>query len=91
MKIPSEKMIKAGRILRSMINARSPQMIADRKLGLRIYRCCMVGSDMVDWLMKNSTIVCSRMQAVCMWQVLLEEGVLMHGKFFYINLLLKTD
>ncbi len=40
----------------------------------------MVGSEMVDWLMQQSSIVHSRNQAVGMWQALLEEGVIVHGK-----------
>lgn len=78
-------MIKAGRIMRGAILSRSPQMIADRKHHLRVYRCCMVGCEMVDWLMKHSAVVHSRTQAVCMWQVLLEEGIIIHGRFLALS------
>ncbi|XP_016381020.1 rap guanine nucleotide exchange factor 4-like [Sinocyclocheilus rhinocerous] len=40
-------------------------------------QCCM-GMELVDWLMQHTSCVHSRVQAVGMWQVLLEEGVLNH-------------
>ncbi|RXM36186.1 Rap guanine nucleotide exchange factor 4 [Acipenser ruthenus] len=39
---------------------------------------CCVGTELVDWMMQQSPCVHSRTQAVGMWQVLLEEGVLNH-------------
>jgi len=54
-------------------------MIADRKLHLRLYRRCMVGTDMVDWLLQFPVIVGSRAQAIGVWQALVEEGVVVHG------------
>ena len=73
-------MLHAGRVLRTFMMMRTPQMIADRKLHLRVYRRCMVGADMVDWLLQFPVLVGSRTQAVGMWQALVEEGVLVHGK-----------
>ncbi|XP_058665885.1 rap guanine nucleotide exchange factor 4 isoform X3 [Ammospiza caudacuta] len=40
-------------------------------------KCC-VGTELVDWMMQQSPCVHLRTQAVGMWQVLLEEGVLNH-------------
>uniref|UniRef100_A0A3B4FI91 Rap guanine nucleotide exchange factor 4 n=1 Tax=Pundamilia nyererei TaxID=303518 RepID=A0A3B4FI91_9CICH len=42
-----------------------------------VLRCC-VGTELVDWQLQQSSCVHSRVQAVGMWQVLLEEGVLNH-------------
>ncbi|EMP35105.1 Rap guanine nucleotide exchange factor 4 [Chelonia mydas] len=53
-------------------------MIRDRKYHLKTYRQCCVGTELVDWMMQQSPCVHSRTQAVGMWQVLLEEGVLNH-------------
>ncbi|XP_038162566.1 rap guanine nucleotide exchange factor 4 isoform X3 [Cyprinodon tularosa] len=53
-------------------------MIRDRKYHLKTYRQCCVGTELVDWQMLQSSCVHSRLQAVGMWQVLLEEGVLNH-------------
>uniref|UniRef100_A0A8C7NW71 Rap guanine nucleotide exchange factor 4 n=1 Tax=Oncorhynchus mykiss TaxID=8022 RepID=A0A8C7NW71_ONCMY len=56
----------------------TPHMIRDRKYHLKTYRQCCVGTELVDWLVQQSTCVHTRSHAVGMWQVLLEEGVLNH-------------
>uniref|UniRef100_A0A3Q3JFR8 Rap guanine nucleotide exchange factor (GEF) 4 n=1 Tax=Monopterus albus TaxID=43700 RepID=A0A3Q3JFR8_MONAL len=76
--VPSEKVMHAGRILRNAILSQAPHMIRDRKYHLKIYRQCCVGTELVDWQMQQSSCIHSRIQAVGMWQVLLEEGVLNH-------------
>lgn len=43
-----------------------------------------MGTELVDWMMQQSSCVHLRTQAVGMWQVLLEEGVLNHGKIISI-------
>ncbi|XP_023280332.1 rap guanine nucleotide exchange factor 4 isoform X2 [Seriola lalandi dorsalis] len=77
-KVPSEKILRAGKILRNAILSRAPHMIRDRKYHLKTYRQCCVGTELVDWQMQQSSCVHTRIQAVGMWQVLLEEGVLNH-------------
>ncbi|KAK1903289.1 Rap guanine nucleotide exchange factor 4 [Dissostichus eleginoides] len=77
-KVPSEKILRAGKILRNAILSRAPHMIRDRKYHLKTYRQCCVGTELVDWQMQQSSCIHSRIQAVGMWQVLLEEGVLNH-------------
>uniref|UniRef100_A0A7N6BX30 Rap guanine nucleotide exchange factor 4 n=1 Tax=Anabas testudineus TaxID=64144 RepID=A0A7N6BX30_ANATE len=77
-KVPSERILRAGKILRNAILSRAPHMIRDRKYHLKTYRQCCVGTELVDWQMQQSSCVHSRIQAVGMWQVLLEEGVLNH-------------
>uniref|UniRef100_A0A8I3WKA6 Rap guanine nucleotide exchange factor 4 n=1 Tax=Callithrix jacchus TaxID=9483 RepID=A0A8I3WKA6_CALJA len=76
--VPSEKILKAGKILRNAILSRAPHMIRDRKYHLKTYRQCCVGTELVDWMMQQTPCVHSRTQAVGMWQVLLEDGVLNH-------------
>ena len=80
---PSEKLERAGHVLRTILLARSPHTIRDRKYHLRTYRRCLVGTEMVDWLVQQGAVVHSRNQAVGMWQALLEEGVIVHGKCKY--------
>ncbi|XP_070212398.1 rap guanine nucleotide exchange factor 4-like isoform X2 [Littorina saxatilis] len=75
---PSEKVARAGHVLRTVLMTNAPHMIRDRKFHLRTYRRCMVGSEMTDWLLSQNTLMQTRQQAVGMWQVLLEEGVLVH-------------
>ncbi|XP_019713207.1 rap guanine nucleotide exchange factor 4 [Hippocampus comes] len=77
-KVPSGKILRAGKVLRNAILSRAPHMIRDRKYHLKTYRQCCVGTEMVDWQMQHSSCVRSRLQAVAMWQVLMEEGVLCH-------------
>ncbi|XP_057279622.1 rap guanine nucleotide exchange factor 4 isoform X2 [Pezoporus wallicus] len=77
-KVPSEKILRAGKVLRNTILSRAPHMIRDRKYHLKTYRQCCVGTELVDWMMQQSPCVHLRTQAVGMWQVLLEEGVLNH-------------
>ncbi len=88
--MPSERLARAGFVLRTLLLTRSPQMIRDRKYHLRTYRRCMVGTEMVDWLVQQSAMVHSRTQAVGMWQSLLEESVIVHGKVFQF-ISLKTN
>ncbi|KAL0963843.1 hypothetical protein UPYG_G00314300 [Umbra pygmaea] len=76
--VPSEKILRAGKVLRDAILSRAPHMIRDRKYHLNTYRQCCVGAELVDWQLQQSSYVHSRIQAVGMWQVLLEEGVLNH-------------
>ncbi|XP_076472872.1 rap guanine nucleotide exchange factor 4-like isoform X2 [Babylonia areolata] len=75
---PSQKVARAGHVLRTVLMTSAPHMIRDRKFHLRTYRRCMVGSEMTDWLLTQNTLMHTRQQAVGMWQVLLEEGVLVH-------------
>ena len=47
----------------------------------KLIRKCAPGTELVDWLMNLSPIVHTRAQAAGMWQALLEEGVVTHGKW----------
>lgn len=47
-----------------------------------MHKSCLVGSEMVDWLIHLSPLVHSRSLAVGMWQALLEEGTIEHGISF---------
>lgn len=47
------------------------------------HRQCCSGKELVDWLMKQNECLQSRSQAVGMWQVLVDEGILVHGKDYY--------
>ncbi|XP_038645329.1 rap guanine nucleotide exchange factor 4 isoform X3 [Scyliorhinus canicula] len=78
-KVPSEKVPRAGKILRNAILSQAPHMIRDRKYHLKTYKQCCVGTELVDWMMQQTLCVHSRTQAVGMWQVLLEEGVMNHA------------
>ncbi|GCB70784.1 hypothetical protein scyTo_0010851 [Scyliorhinus torazame] len=76
--VPSEKVPRAGKVLRNAILSQAPHMIRDRKYHLKTYKQCCVGTELVDWMIQQTPCVHSRTQAVGMWQVLLEEGVMNH-------------
>ncbi|TNM86780.1 hypothetical protein fugu_007010 [Takifugu bimaculatus] len=59
---------------------KNPGLIRDRKYHLKTYRQCCSGKELVDWLMKQSDCLQSRSQVVGMWQVLVDEGILVHVK-----------
>ncbi|KAJ8025008.1 Rap guanine nucleotide exchange factor 4 [Holothuria leucospilota] len=79
-KMSIKKLHHAGFVLRTLILDRSPSLIRDHKVGSRTYRRCMVGSEMVDWILQQSppSIIKCRLHVVGMWQALLEENALSH-------------
>ncbi|RXN05364.1 rap guanine nucleotide exchange factor 3-like isoform X2 [Labeo rohita] len=76
----SERILKAARVVYSTLMERNPGLIRDRKHHLKTYRQCCSGKELVDWLMKLNDCFQSRSQAVGMWQVLVDEGILSHVK-----------
>ncbi|CAB1336576.1 unnamed protein product [Coregonus sp. 'balchen'] len=63
-----------------IIKQRNPGLIRDRKHHLKTFRQCCSGKELVDWLMKLNECFQSRSQAVGMWQVLVDEGIIVHVK-----------
>ncbi|KAK2851819.1 hypothetical protein Q5P01_008095 [Channa striata] len=76
----SDRVVKAARSVYSVMMERNPGLIRDRKHHLKTYRQCCSGKELVDWLMKQNECLQSRSQAVGMWQVLVDEGILVHVK-----------
>ncbi|KAI9515514.1 hypothetical protein NQZ68_025018 [Dissostichus eleginoides] len=76
----SDRVVKAARSVYSILMERNSNLIRDRKHHLKTYRQCCSGKELVDWLMKQNECLASRSQAVGMWQVLLDEGILVHVK-----------
>lgn len=76
----SDRVVKAARSLYSIMIERNPGLIRDRKHHLKTYKQCCSGKELVDWLMKQNDGLQSRSQAVGMWQVLVDEGILAHVK-----------
>uniref|UniRef100_A0A673CP94 Rap guanine nucleotide exchange factor (GEF) 3 n=1 Tax=Sphaeramia orbicularis TaxID=375764 RepID=A0A673CP94_9TELE len=79
-KFLSDRVVKAARSVYSVVIERNPGLIRDRKHHLKTYRQCCSGKELVDWLMKQNECLQSRSQAVGMWQVLVDEGILVHVK-----------
>ncbi|TKS76666.1 Rap guanine nucleotide exchange factor 3 [Collichthys lucidus] len=78
--VGTDRVVKAARSVYSVMIERNPGMIRDRKHHLKTYRQCCSGKELVDWLMKQNECLQSRSQAVGMWQVLVDEGILVHVK-----------
>ncbi|KAK1803803.1 hypothetical protein P4O66_020820 [Electrophorus voltai] len=76
----SDRILKAARVVYGTLVERNPTLIRDRKHHLKTYRQCCSGKELVDWLTKLNDCFLSRTQAVGMWQVLLDEGILVHVK-----------
>uniref|UniRef100_A0A8D3BK49 Rap guanine nucleotide exchange factor (GEF) 3 n=1 Tax=Scophthalmus maximus TaxID=52904 RepID=A0A8D3BK49_SCOMX len=76
----SDRVVKAARSVYSVMSDRNPGLIRDRKYHLKTYRQCCSGKELADWLMKQNECLQSRSQAVGMWQVLVDEGILVHVK-----------
>lgn len=75
---PSKELIHCARVLSCLIESKSLHMIRDRKYHMRNYRRCLVGVEMVDWLLNLGGVIHLRSQAVMAWQALLEEGIIFH-------------
>uniref|UniRef100_A0A3B4A803 Uncharacterized protein n=1 Tax=Periophthalmus magnuspinnatus TaxID=409849 RepID=A0A3B4A803_9GOBI len=73
----SDRVVKAARSVYCVILEKSRSLIRDRKYHLKTYQCCS-GKELVDWLMKENEGIQSRSQAVGIWQVLVDEGILAH-------------
>ncbi|XP_069382972.1 rap guanine nucleotide exchange factor 3 isoform X3 [Paralichthys olivaceus] len=76
----SDRVVKAARSVYSVLMERNAGLIRDRKYHLKTYRQCCSGKELVDWLMKQNECLQWRSQAVGMWQVLVDEGILVHVK-----------
>lgn len=74
------QVILIGEHLRNRLHAEHDRaMIRDRRYHLRMYSCCFVGRDLVDWLIKNGDAN-SRGGAIQCMNILLENRIIHHGK-----------
>ncbi|KAM9321544.1 rap guanine nucleotide exchange factor 3 [Gastrophryne carolinensis] len=76
--VVSLKIWRAAKILQTCLLSMSPTLMRDRKHHFRNHRQCCSGKELVDWLIGISSGLQSRSQAVGIWQVLLDEGALVH-------------
>ncbi|KAJ3587097.1 hypothetical protein NHX12_013487 [Muraenolepis orangiensis] len=77
---PGNRILKAARVVYNGLMERNPALIRDRKHHMKTYRQCCSGKELVDWLLKLNEGNQSRSQAVGMWQVLVDERILVHVK-----------
>ncbi|XP_075706239.1 rap guanine nucleotide exchange factor 3 [Rhinoderma darwinii] len=102
--VVSHKVWRAAKVLCSYLLTMSPALMRDRKHHFRHHRQCCSGKELVDWLIGISPGLQSRSQAVGIWQVLVDEGALVHVRqepnfqdkdsqfyrFFKVDLFLET-
>lgn len=73
-----------GEQLRTILHSEGT-MIKDRKYHLRTYKACVVGQEMVDWLLERGEVE-RREEGVEVMQKLLENGVIHHGVCWYMTM-----
>jgi hypothetical protein len=78
-------MARAGWVVRTLLLSDQNTVLRDRKTGggRSVVRRCASGSELIDWLMNLVSTdhdSFSRHDVIGMWQALLEEGVISHGK-----------
>ncbi|KAM4794780.1 rap guanine nucleotide exchange factor 3 [Rhinophrynus dorsalis] len=76
--VVSNKVWRAAKVLHTYLLSMSPTIMRDRKHHFRSHRQCCSGKELVDWLISISHGLYSRSQAVGIWQVLVDEGALVH-------------
>lgn len=74
-----EAILAIGEDLRQSLREHFPGMIKDRRYHLKIYSTCLVGNELVTWLVDRKEVE-TRKEAVAVMQKLLENGVIHHGK-----------
>uniref|UniRef100_A0A8D0GK83 DEP domain-containing protein n=1 Tax=Sphenodon punctatus TaxID=8508 RepID=A0A8D0GK83_SPHPU len=76
-KIYGESSSCAGRALRNIFTLQASDLIKDRMCLTGICRRSCVGSELVDWLLKQCPFVKCRSTAVGVWQLLLDMGIVL--------------
>uniref|UniRef100_A0A8C5M1H7 Rap guanine nucleotide exchange factor 3 n=1 Tax=Leptobrachium leishanense TaxID=445787 RepID=A0A8C5M1H7_9ANUR len=76
--VVSLKIWRAAKVLRTCLLNMSPTLMRDRKHHFRNHRQCCSGKELVDWLISIGSGIQARSQAIGIWQVLVEEGALVH-------------
>ncbi|GFG28125.1 hypothetical protein Cfor_05169 [Coptotermes formosanus] len=82
MQSPSPQMAWVGWTLHTLLLAdSSSSVLRDHRSSNSncVYQRCASGRELIDWIMSLSPSIHTRHQAIGMWQVLLEEGVIFHG------------
>ena len=75
------QVILIGEHLRVRLHAeQDPPMIRDRRYHFRMYSSCLVGRDVVDWLIRNGEAN-GRSGAVQCMSILQENNIIHHGKY----------
>ena len=74
-----ESILGVGEDLRQALHDHFPGMIKDRRYHLKTYPNCIVGHEMVSWMIDRKEVE-TRKEAVSVMQKLLDNGVIHHGE-----------
>lgn len=77
-----EAILTVGEDLRLALHDHFPGMVKDRRYHLKTYPNCVVGHELVSWLVDRKEVE-TRKEAVAVMQKLLDNGVIHHGKRVY--------
>ena len=81
--MPETELTVAGVMLHQLILEHFLELFVDQKVNLYTYKNCCSGKKLVDWVTGQSSVNRSRNQVIAMWQALLVDGVIKHGKFIF--------
>lgn len=74
-----EAILAIGEDLRLTLHDHFPGMVKDRRYHLKSYANCVVGHELVSWLVERKEVE-ARKEAVVIMQKLLDNGVIHHGE-----------
>ena len=74
-----EAVLAVGEDLRQTLHDHFPGMVKDRRYHLKTYANCVVGHELVSWLVERKEVE-TRKEAVSIMQKLLDNGVIHHGE-----------
>lgn len=74
-----EAILAMGEDLRLTLHDHFPGMVKDRRYHLKTYSTCVVGHELVTWLVDRKETE-TRKEAVAVMQKLLDNGVIHHGE-----------
>lgn len=73
-----ESVLAVGEELRQILHDNVPVMVKDRRYHLKTYPNCIVGHEVVSWMVDRKEVE-TRKEAVAIMQKLLDNGVIHHG------------
>ena len=83
-------LVLASEYLRLRLHCEQPPLIKDRRYHARMYQKCLVGRELVDWLIEHLE-ASNRNTAITCMRALQDLGLIHHGMEFYIDVHLRFN
>ena len=74
-----EAILTVGEDLRQTLHDHFPHLVKDRRYHLKTYSNCVIGHELVSWLVDRKEVE-TRKEAVAIMQKLVDNGVIHHGE-----------